>query len=339
MMTTVTVAGRIARYRPLYSVLGAYAVLFVVGVAVPGMWQMVALLAFYCALGQSWNIFMGMTGYVDFGYVTFIALGAYGMALGITCFSSIEGIGIGIIFIGLALGLVLASVSALLEALIALRLRGAYFAIACIGINEGLRHFIEGAKIWGGSKGLIYFGAMNKAVGRETANGLTSFWADAAVFAIAGLAAFINIHFMRSKIGYALTAVREDEDAARVMGVHTTRYKTIAFLASGLLGAAVGAMAWGLKLGYVYPGDVFVIHYTIECIVVVLLGGAGTLMGPVVGGLVYGLSKYWLAVIMPGLQLLVFAPVIIIMIVAFPEGIVGLLKKKLTGTTWGNYIG
>jgi branched-chain amino acid transport system permease protein len=59
-------------------------------------------------------------------------------------------------------------------------------------------------------------------------------------------------------------------------------------------------MAWGLKLGYVYPGDVFVIHYTIECIVVVLLGGAGTLLGPVVGGLIYGLSKYWLAVIMPG---------------------------------------
>lgn len=122
----------------------------------PEMWQMVALLAFYCALGQSWNIFMGMTGYVDFGYVTFIALGTYGMALGIVGFYQ-TGLGIGIIFIGLFLGLFLASLSALLEAGIALRLRGAYFAIACIGINEGLRHLIEGARIWGGSEGMIFW--------------------------------------------------------------------------------------------------------------------------------------------------------------------------------------
>jgi branched-chain amino acid transport system permease protein len=326
-MSAATVATRAARYRPLYPVLGTYLILFLIGVLVPGMWQMVSLLAFYCALGQSWNIFMGMTGYVDFGYVTFIALGAYGMALGITYFHTVEGLGIGIVFIGLLLALILASLSALLEALIALRLRGAYFAIACIGINEGLRHFIEGAKLWGGSEGLIYFGGLVNAVGRDTSNSLTSFWADLAVFGIAALAAFINIYFMRSKIGYALTAVREDEDAAKVMGVDTTKYKTIAFMASGLLGAAVGAM-----------GDVFVVHYTIECIVVVLLGGAGTLMGPVVGGLIYGLSKYWLAVVMPGFQLLVFAPIIIIIIVAFPEGIVGLLKKKREGTAWGSYI-
>ena len=76
-MSAATVATGVARYRPLYPVLGAYLILFLIGVLVPGMWQMVSLLAFYCALGQSWNIFMGMTGYVDFGYVTFIALGAY----------------------------------------------------------------------------------------------------------------------------------------------------------------------------------------------------------------------------------------------------------------------
>jgi len=233
----------------------------------------------------------------------------------------------------------LASLSALLEAFIALRLRGAYFAIACIGINEGLRHFIEGAKIWGGSEGLIYFGALVQALGRTTVNQLTSFWADFSVFIIAALAAFLNMHFMRSKIGYALTAVREDEDAAKVMGINANKYKTIAFLTSGWLGAGVGAMAWGLKLGHVYPGDVFVIHYTVECIVVVLLGGAGTLLGPVVGGLIYGLSKYCLSIfIMPGFQLLIFAPIIIIIIVIAPEGVVGLLKSKLKGTKLEMFI-
>ncbi len=328
----------IYKYYPLIPVFAAYLILFLIGFTVPGMWQMVALLAFYCALGQSWNIFMGMTGYVDFGYVTFIALGTYGMSLGITYFYKVEGLGIGIIFIGLLLALFLATLSALVEAFIALRLRGAYFAIACIGINEGLRHFIEGARIWGGSEGLIYSGALMQAVGRQTANQLTTFWADFSIFIIAALAAFLNIHYMRSKIGYALTAVREDEDAAKVMGINTTKYKTIAFLTSGLLGACVGAMAWGLKLGYVYPGDVFVIHYTIECIVVVLLGGAGTLLGPVVGGLIYGLSKYWLAVIMPGFQLLIFAPIILVIIVACPEGIVGLLKRRVKGTRLAMFV-
>ncbi|MEA1965092.1 MAG: hypothetical protein U9O41_08255 [Candidatus Aerophobetes bacterium] len=167
---------------------------------------------------------------------------------------------------------------------------------------------------------------------------MTTLWADIAVFIIAGVAAFMNVHYMRSKIGYALTAVREDEDAAKVMGINTTKYKTIAFLTSGLLGASVGAMAWGLKLTHVFPSDVFVIHYTVECIVVVLLGGAGTLLGPVVGGLIYGLSKYWLAIILPGFQLLIFAPIIIGIIVAFPEGIIGVVKEKIKGTALEKYI-
>jgi len=328
----------IPKYYPLIPVFAAYLIMFIIGFTMPGMWQMVALLAFYCALGQSWNIFMGMTGYVDFGYVTFIALGTYGMALGVQYFYQIEGLGIGIIFIGIFLALFLASLSAILEAAIALRLRGAYFAIACIGINEGLRYFIEGAKIWGGSEGIIFSGALTEAVGREVANQLTTFWADFAVFIIAALAAFLNVHYMRSKIGYALTAVREDEDAAKVMGINTFKYKTIAFLTSGLLGGLVGAMAWGLKLTHVFPGDVFVIHYTVECIVVVLLGGAGTLLGPVVGGLIYGLSKYWLAVILPGFQLLIFAPIIIAIIVAFPGGIIGLVKQRIKGTPLERYI-
>lgn len=328
----------IVKYYPLIPVLAVYLAMFLIGFYIPGMWQMVALLAFYCALGQSWNIFMGMTGYVDFGYVTFIALGTYGMALGISYTHQYEWLGMGIIFIGLILALFLAALSALLESFIALRLRGAYFAIACIGINEGLRHFIEGARIWGGSDGIIFYGALIQAFGRETSNQITGFWADFAVFIIAALAAILNIYYMRSKIGYALTAVREDEDAAKVMGINTTKYKTIAFLTSGLLGAAVGAFAWGVKLAHVYPSDVFVIHYTIECIVVVLLGGAGTLLGPVVGGLVYGLSKYWLAVVLPGFQLLIFAPIIIIIIVVFPEGIIGFVKQKIKGTPLARYI-
>ena len=221
---------------------------------------------------------------------------------------------------------------------VALRLRGAYFAIATIGVNEGFRYFVEGAKIWGGSEGMIFSRELKEAFGAEMASQLSTLWADVAVFIIAVVAAFVTIYYMRGKIGYALTALREDEDAAKVMGINVTKYKIIAFITSAAFAGLIGAMAWALKLTYVFPPDVFKIHYTIECIIVVLLGGAGTLLGPVVGGLIYAFSKYWLAVVAPGFQLLIFAPIIIAIIMAFPEGIMGLVKRRAKGTGWEKYI-
>jgi len=328
---------KIEKYYPLIPVYVAYLVMFLIGRTMPWMWQMVALLAFYCAIGQAFNIFLGLTGYVDFGYVAFMALGTYGMALGITAFYQ-TGLGIGIIFIGLLLGVVMATLLSLAVGSVALRLRGAYFAIATIGVNEGFRYFVEGAKIWGGSEGMIFSRELKEAFGAEMASQLSTLWADVAVFIIAVVAAFVTIYYMRGKIGYALTALREDEDAAKVMGINVTKYKIIAFITSAAFAGLIGAMAWALKLTYVFPPDVFKIHYTIECIIVVLLGGAGTLLGPVVGGLIYAFSKYWLAVVAPGFQLLIFAPIIIVIIVAFPEGIMGLVKRRAKGTGWEKYI-
>ena len=328
---------KIEKYYPLIPVYAAYLVMFLIGRTMPWMWQMVALLAFYCAIGQAFNIFLGMTGYVDFGYVAFMALGTYGMALGITAFYQ-TGLGIGIIFIGLLLGVVMATLLSLAVGSVALRLRGAYFAIATIGVNEGFRYFVEGAKIWGGSEGMIFSRELKEAFGAEMASQLSTLWADVAVFIIAVVAAFVTIYYMRGKIGYALTALREDEDAAKVMGINVTKYKIIAFITSAAFAGLIGAMAWALKLTYVFPPDVFKIHYTIECIIVVLLGGAGTLLGPVVGGLIYAFSKYWLAVVAPGFQLLIFAPIIIAIIMAFPEGIMGLVKRRAKGTGWEKYI-
>lgn len=322
----------IDKYYALIPVLATYLAMFLIGKNMSGMWQLVAMLVFYCALGQAFNIFLGMTGYVDFGYVAFMGVGTYGMALGITRFASFEGLGIGIIIIGFLLALVMATLLSLAVGAVALRLRGAYFAIATIGVNEGFRYFIEGARIWNGSEGIIFMAEMNQAFGRELASTLSTFWADVMVFIIAVLAAFVTLYYMRSKIGYALTALREDEDAAKVMGINVTKYKIIAFITSACFAGLLGATSWAIKTPYVFPPEVFEIHYTIEAIIIVLLGGAGTLLGPVVGGLIYGLSKYYLAVILPGFQLLIFAPIIIIIIVAAPEGVIGLLKKRLKGT-------
>jgi branched-chain amino acid transport system permease protein len=227
---------------------------------------------------------------------------------------------------------VLAGLLSLLVGAVALRLRGAYFAIATIGVNEGFRYLLTGTKLWGGSEGIILTRHLREAFGVELANRLSTFWADVLVFLIAVLAAWVTLHYLRGKVGYALTALREDEDAAQVMGVPTVRYKILAFITSAAFAGLLGATGWALKLTYVFPEDVFAITYTVEAIVIVLLGGVGTLLGPAVGGLIYGALKYWLAVLFPGLQLLLLAPIIIVIIVALPQGIVGMLKARARGT-------
>ncbi len=326
------------KYLPLLPVYLIYAVLFVIALAMPGMWQLMAMLAFYCAIGQAFNIFLGMTGYVNFGYVAFLGLGTYGMALSIYHLHRFPGLGLGIVIAGMLLALAMAILLALAVGAVALRLGGAYFAIATIGMNEGLRYLIEGAKIWGGSEGIIFSKQLKEAFGRAVANKLSTFWADVSVLLIAALAALITVSFIRGKAGFALTALREDEEAAKVMGINVTKYKLIAFVTSAALAGLLGAMAWGLKLTYVFPPEVFDVGYTVEGIIIVMLGGAGTLLGPVVGGLLYGLAKYWLTVILPGFQLLIFAPIIIVIVVAFPEGVVGMLKDRLKRTALERFV-
>ena len=325
------------RYFPIIPVLVAYSALLAYGLLFPGKWQLVAQLAFYCTLGQAFNLFMGMTGYVDFGYVAFLGVGTYGMAISIYYLAD-KGLGMGVILIGYIAAAAFSILLSMGVGAVALRLRGAYFAIATIGVNEGFRYLIEGARIWNGADGIIFSRHLKMALGREMAMKMSTFWADILVFFIAILAAALTLFFLRSKIGYALLALREDEDAAKVMGINVTRFKIIAFITSAALAGLLGASAWALKLTYVYPPDVFEIHYTVEAIIIVLLGGAGTLMGPIVGGLLYGFSKYFLAITLPGFQLLIFAPIIVAIIVLFPEGMVGILKNALFGTRFEKFV-
>jgi branched-chain amino acid transport system permease protein len=326
------------KYYPILPVLLAYGVLFLVGRNLTGMWQLMAMVLFYCALGQAFNIFLGMTGYVDFGYVAFMGVGTYGMALCITRLAHYESLGGWIIAFGFMLAVIMATLLSMAVGAVALRLRGAYFAIATIGVNEGFRFLIEGARIWNGSEGMIFMSELNQILGRKTASAVATYWADVIVLAIAVSAACVTLIYIRSKIGYALTALREDEDAARVMGIHVTKFKIIAFITSASFAGLVGAASWALKTPYVFPPEVFEIHYTVEAIIIVMLGGAGTLLGPLAGGLIYGLSKYYLSIILPGFQLLIFAPIILVIIVLFPEGVIGMLKSRARATAWERFV-
>ncbi len=325
----------IRAYKPLLPMIIVYGILITIALTVEGMWQPVAFFMFYIALGQAFNIFLGLTGYVDFGYVAFMGLGAYGMGLAIQNFGHL---GVIAIPIGMLMALVMSILLSLAVGAVALRLRGAYFAIATIGVNEGFRYLVEGIRLWGGTEGMILSGFMRKTFGREMTNFFSTFLSDVLVIAIAFIAAVTTIAILNRKMGYALLALREDEDAAKVMGINVTKYKIMAFITSAGFAGLIGATAWTLKLTYIFPEDVFNIHYTVEAIVIVMLGGAGTLLGPMIGGLIYGLMKYYLSVTFPGLQLLILAPILIAIVVAFPDGLMGYIRKKTKDSRLSEYL-
>lgn len=322
---------------PLVPALAAYAVLMAVAVSVPGMWQPVALVLFYVVLGQAFNIFLGMTGYVNFGYVAFLALGAYGMALAVEHLATAQ-LGYLAILAGLLLGGLMAVMLSSVVGAIALRLRGAYFAIATIGVNEGFRFLIEGTGIWGGSEGIIISRSLREMFGRETANFLATTVADVIVLAVGVLASLVTVYMVNSRMGYALRAIREDEDAAKVLGVNVVKYKMLAFITSTFFAGLLGASAWTLKTTHVFPEDVFNILYTIEAIVIVMLGGSGTLLGPIVGGVIYGSLRYYLGTLLPGFQLLLLAPILVAFVTFFPQGVVGWVKFRVRGTRLERFV-
>jgi len=315
-----------------YIPLGAYLTLMALAFALPEYSKQIASIAFYMALGQAVNIFVGLTRYVNFGYAAFLGIGAYGLGAAILYMPQL---GIATIPIGLALGMGLAALLALTVGAIALRLRGAYFAIATIGLNEGIKHLIIGANIWGGGAGLILGSSMFKAYGRDLALFLANV-GSAFLILLTGLISVLAMYFIQAgRAGYALAAIRQDEDAAKVMGINPTRYKLLAFVTSAVLSGLLGAAFFSLGNMQVFPENVFFVDYILDGLAVMFLGGAGTVTGPIVGGLIYYGARYLVGIYLPGLQSLVTSLIVFLVMLFLPNGIVGTLTRRFEGLrTW-----
>jgi len=309
-----------------YVPLGVYLTLMVFAYLAPEYSKLIASVAFFMALGQAVNIFIGLTRYVDFGYVAFLAMGAYGV--GVTLMY-LPGLGLAALPIGIALGVAMAAGLAAAVGAIALRLRGAYFAIATIGVNEGIKHFIVGANIWGGGAGLVLSSSMFREFGRETALFLANVGSTILIL-FTGLLAVTSMYLIQSgRAGYALAAVRQDEDAAKVMGINPTKYKLLAFMTSASLSGLLGASYFAVGNMQVFPENVFFIEYILDGMAVMFLGGAATVTGPIVGGLIYYFTRDLIGMVWPGAQALVTALLVFIIVVLLPRGIVGTLRLYL----------
>ena len=276
-------------------------------------------LLMFAALASSLNIMLGFTGYVNFGHIVFFGLGGY------AGFYLISQHAWPLYPAVVAGGLVAGALAALLGAAI-LRLRGAYFALATIGINEAARAFVNNFAPFGGSTGLsVNFGIYSQYGGAAEALWLTY----VLLLLIAVLTLSASAVIKHSRFGLGLLAIREDEDAAMVMGVSAPRFKVAAYALSALAPGMVGTLYF-FKNGNVEPDDAFRLDLSIEMLVMVMLGGQGTVLGPFLGAVTYERLRGYLLTspVFKNLHL-AFSGLALLLIVLFvPAGVVGWLRAR-----------
>jgi len=258
-------------------------------------------------LAQSWNIIGGYTGYPSFGNSVFYGLGGYGVAIAMVQY--------GLPFpAGLAIGISLAVGFAILLGLPVLRLRGHYFAIATLGLAEVMTAIVSNLEIAGRNVGLIL----------PLVKGDALFFELSLILLVVTTLAVMWIS--RSRFGFGLIAIRENEQAAAVMGVNTTLYKILAFALCSVFAAGAGGIH-AYWITYLDPGSAFDVALNVKMIIMAVFGGPGTIFGPVLGAFVLSAISEILAAKVTSLASIFFGIVIIAAIVFMPRGFADLVRR------------
>ena len=258
-------------------------------------------------LAQSWNIIGGYTGYPSFGNSVFYGLGGYGVAIAMVQFQLPFAV-------GLMLGVFLAVLFAFLLGLPVLRLRGHYFAIATLGLAEVMTAIVSNLEIAGRNVGLIL----------PLLKGDTVFFELS--LALLAVTTITVAWISRSRFGFGLIAIRENEQAAAVMGVNTTLYKILAFALCSVFAAIAGGIH-AYWITYLDPSSAFDITLNVKMIIMVVFGGPGTIFGPVLGAFVLSAISEILASKVTSLASIFFGLVIVAAIVFMPRGFADLVRR------------
>jgi branched-chain amino acid transport system permease protein len=265
----------------------------------------------YLGLTAAWNYVSGYTGYVSFGPHMFVGLGVYALV----AFINIAGMSwqVGLLAAG-AFGLVISGVLGV----VLMRISGIYFGIATLLVAEGLRYGV----LWeqnltgflGGSEG-----ASIPIIGSQEAYILFG--------SLALIAIIITFETARTDFGLRMLAVREDEEVLGTIGVQSLKYKVFPFMIHGMLTAMIGAV-FGLSLGFAFPSAMFSIDITVTLVLLAILGGLGTVWGPLIGAaIVIPLQEaFWVQ--FPDLFIILYGLALVALIIFMPEGVINKLKDN-----------
>jgi len=266
----------------------------------------------FAALGLAWNLVGGYAGQLSLGHAAYFGVGAYGLAL----FSKL-GISP---WVSVFLGVALAVICAGMIGTISFRLRGPYFALCTIAFAEVLRLVAKNLpNVTGGD-----VGAQVPALFTNSA--IRSFyWAGVLLTAFAfALTAWIE----RSRFGYYLMAIREDQDTALSVGVNAARCKLWSLLISAAITGFGGALYASIFL-FIVPDQVLAMDISTEIAIVAMLGGAGTLLGPLLGSVILESSAEIFKTVFKEAHFLIYGVLIVIVVLFMPEGVVGTVSNKL----------
>jgi branched-chain amino acid transport system permease protein len=269
--------------------------------------QLATDIAMFVALSYSWNLISGFTGYVSFGHVAFFGSGGYVAAL------LIVHLHWGWLAAALAAGVV-AGLAACPLGFIMLRLKGIYFALGMFGLVHILSVTTSN---WG------FFGA---SAGLTLPPVLAVKQVYVVMVGVALLGLLLNLFMARSRFGLRAMAIRDDEDAAKAMGVSTTRTKVAVFMLSATLPAIAGGLAaWNRS--FIDPGSAFDPAFELQAILFVLAGGIGTVWGPMIGAVTLSLVGEQLWARYGDLQQGLFGALIVLIVLVMPGGVVSLLNR------------
>jgi branched-chain amino acid transport system permease protein len=276
-----------------------------------GQERTVTTIFMFVALAQAWNIIGGFTGYASFGQVVFFGIGGYATA--VVMFHWQVSFWLALVLSGL-----LAAAFGALIGLPLLRLKGHYFAIATLGVAEGMREVVINLPgLTGGGAGISIPTVGPKASTPYLGN--DGFYI--LFLLLAALAVLVAGMVSRSKFGLALRAINQDEDAAGSMGIHTTRMKVAAFTLSGFLVGLVGA-AYAFQQVTIFPERLFDVGITVLMVIMVVIGGSGTVLGPLLGAVALQYVSEYLRQHYTELHIFILGAIIIVAVILVPQGVV-----------------
>ncbi|RLE51363.1 MAG: branched-chain amino acid ABC transporter permease [Candidatus Methanomethylicota archaeon] len=295
----------------IFRVLGLYYVVYVI-----------TLIYFWAYVAQSWNILYGYAGQLSFGHAAFLGIGAYASSILFTKYGLSP-------WIGMWIGGACACLLAIIVGYPTLKLRGVYFALATIAIAEMVRLLtLKFDFITNGPLGIIL---------PITRSPLYFQFEDVLHWCYTALGMLLILSYICQKIetsslGIALRAIREDEEAASSIGIDTFKYKMIALLLSAFF-TALGGAFFAQLTGYIRPDTVMTLERSEEIIIIGLVGGTGTFLGPIMGSMILITLRQTILAFLgggyAGVHLIFYGLLIILVVRMMPEGVYPYIRRAL----------
>ncbi len=280
-----------------------------------GYWiRVLSSIFMYAIITSALNIIAGFAGYAAFGNIVFFGIGSYTTALLMLRVGCPW-------WAGVIIGAILAAIFAILIGLPLLRLRGHYFAIATLGINRAVEQIVlDWGSFTGGGKGITL-----PLPNMEIQNFYAMIYFI--MFGLLILTILTNFLIARGRLGYALRAIRDNEDAAESSGIFAPTCKVIAWTISAFLTGLTGGV-FAYWFSFIEPAIVFDIMIAVKAFVMMMLGGAGTVLGPVLGAFLLELISETVWGQFLWIHMLILGIIVIVVVIFIPRGLLELFRRK-----------